>query len=367
MRFDTYNVAWRWAELTESYFLGANSKDGFQSLYGGFCHAEGDYLTIIKGGPGTGKSGFMRKIGQVAEKRGLNVEYVLCSGDPDSLDGVYIPSLHRGWVDGTAPHVAEPKKFGINSDYVNLGQFCTGEFDDEDKHAIDALYSKYKRDYAAAYDYLAAAWATRRGYMPPLFNGELRDVIRRRINNIIHRAKRRDKYNLCEASGSCERYMHALTCKGELWLENEIASMADLIYAIDDGYGGADIALQFAAEEAATLGAATILCRDPLDINRLDAVILPEWRVAFAMSGYGIEGARHIRLDAAVDNGEAQKHRAEIREGRQIEERLKASALSRLAVAKQKHDELEVQYIARMDFPALTEFTDKYIAKVFER
>lgn len=366
MRFGSYNVAWRWAELKQSYFLGANSKDGFQSLYGGFCRAKSDYLSIIKGGPGTGKSGFMRKIGHAAEKRGLNAEYVLCSGDPDSLDGVYIPALHRGWVDGTAPHVIEPTKFGVNSDYVNLGVYCTGEFDDEAKHAIDALYSEYKRDYATAYDYLAAAWATRRAYMPPLFTEVLREVIRRRINNIIHRAKRRDTYCVNEASGSCERYMHALTCKGEMWLENEIASMADLIYAIDDGYGGADIALRFAAEEATTLGTTTILCRDPLDINRLDAVILPEWRVAFAANGYGIEGARHIRLDTAVDIGEVQKHRAEIREGRQIEERLKAAALSRLAMAKQKHDELEKQYIARMDFPALTEFTDNYIAKVFE-
>ncbi len=44
-----------------SFFLGANSKDGFYSLYGGFGSAPGDYLTVIKGGPGTGKSGFMRK------------------------------------------------------------------------------------------------------------------------------------------------------------------------------------------------------------------------------------------------------------------------------------------------------------------
>ncbi len=43
-----------------SYFLGANSKDGFASLYSGFAAGEGDRLHIIKGGPGTGKSGLMR-------------------------------------------------------------------------------------------------------------------------------------------------------------------------------------------------------------------------------------------------------------------------------------------------------------------
>ena len=79
--------------MTSTYFLGANSAQGFYSLYGGFPPRSG-FLHIIKGGPGTGKSGFMRAIGSEAERRGMDVEYVLCSGDPDSLDGVYIPALN---------------------------------------------------------------------------------------------------------------------------------------------------------------------------------------------------------------------------------------------------------------------------------
>ena len=74
--------------METSYFLGANTASGFLSLYDGFCRGEGDYLRIVKGGPGTGKSGFMRAIGREAAKRGLDVEYVRCSGDPASLDGV---------------------------------------------------------------------------------------------------------------------------------------------------------------------------------------------------------------------------------------------------------------------------------------
>ena len=43
---------------------------------------------------------------EAAEKKGLEVEYILCSGDPDSLDGVYIPALRLGYADGTAPHLS---------------------------------------------------------------------------------------------------------------------------------------------------------------------------------------------------------------------------------------------------------------------
>ena len=77
--------------MSVSYFLGANSCQGFYSLYKEFCSAEGDFLHLIKAGPGGGKSGFMRKIAKAAEDRGLEVEYLICSGDPDSLDGIYIP------------------------------------------------------------------------------------------------------------------------------------------------------------------------------------------------------------------------------------------------------------------------------------
>ena len=111
-------------QQTTRWFLGANSAEGFRSLYEDFCRGEGDFLRIIKGGPGCGKSSFMRHIGEAAEKKGLEVEYILCSGDPDSLDGVYIPALRLGYADGTAPHILDPACFGAGGDYLNLGAFC---------------------------------------------------------------------------------------------------------------------------------------------------------------------------------------------------------------------------------------------------
>lgn len=84
------------------YFLGANGPKGFVSLYREFCSPDsGNFLWVIKGGPGCGKSTFMKKIGKAAEDAGLDVEYVLCSSDPDSLDGVLIPQWHVGYADGT--------------------------------------------------------------------------------------------------------------------------------------------------------------------------------------------------------------------------------------------------------------------------
>ena len=68
------------------YFLGANTGKGFVSLYDEFCKPEsGNFLYVIKGGPGCGKSSFMKKIGKAAEDAGLDVEYVIAFSFPRGM------------------------------------------------------------------------------------------------------------------------------------------------------------------------------------------------------------------------------------------------------------------------------------------
>jgi ABC-type phosphonate transport system ATPase subunit len=95
------------------YFLGTNSALGFVSLYHELideCTASAVYY--LKGGAGCGKSTLMKKVGEKLEAKGITVEYILCSGDPDSLDGIYIPEKAVAIMDGTAPHgkVSQPQK-----------------------------------------------------------------------------------------------------------------------------------------------------------------------------------------------------------------------------------------------------------------
>ena len=86
------------------YFLGANSPTGFYSLYDHLISPEeARAIYILKGGPGCGKSTLMRKIGAWAQEAGLETEYIICSGDPDSLDAVILPEKGVAIVDGTAP------------------------------------------------------------------------------------------------------------------------------------------------------------------------------------------------------------------------------------------------------------------------
>ena len=107
-----------------NFFMGANSGGGFRNLFPELMDLEDTRdLMILKGGPGVGKNTFMREIARSMEEAGMDVEYLWCSGDPDSLDGVVFPQIRCGVVDGTNPHVMEPRYPAAVDRYVDLGRF----------------------------------------------------------------------------------------------------------------------------------------------------------------------------------------------------------------------------------------------------
>jgi hypothetical protein len=87
-------------------FPGGNTSKGFVSFYDYIIKPDANKIFIIKGGPGVGKSTFMRKIAHELVELGLEVEFMCCSSDNGSLDGVVIPAIETAIIDGTAPQSA---------------------------------------------------------------------------------------------------------------------------------------------------------------------------------------------------------------------------------------------------------------------
>jgi len=86
-------------------FPGGNTSKGFYSLYRYILgQDEARRIICIKGGPGTGKSSLMKKVGGFFNERGYDIEYHHCSSDNSSLDGVVIKGLNVAILDGTSPH-----------------------------------------------------------------------------------------------------------------------------------------------------------------------------------------------------------------------------------------------------------------------
>ena len=106
--------------LETRYFLSAMTGAGYYALHRQFLRPPERYFCILKGGPGCGKSTFLRRVGDAGRAAGLSVVWLHCAGDPASLDGVYFPQKHAGFFDGTAPHTVEPALFGASGEYLAL-------------------------------------------------------------------------------------------------------------------------------------------------------------------------------------------------------------------------------------------------------
>lgn len=301
--------------MFQDYFLGGNTALGFYSLYAGFPHRADAFLHILKGGPGTGKSTLLRAIAREADRHGLEVQRVLCSGDPDSLDGVYLPALGLAWVDGTAPHLIEPELFGANGDYVNLGAFFARPFSQAEKSQLLALQAAYKDCYRRAYALLAEcprdSETTQR-----CSDEQLRDVLA--ALPVQEKPGHRSR-----------RFASAITCKGLLHLP-----LASEDYTV---LRAPAVALPAGAEEVQRRGWDVILCPSPLFPDEAEALLLPEKKLAFT---------------AVPDSEQADQPYLE-------------KAVEALREAKALHDELEALYRPHMDFPGLSAYAGQLLEKLF--
>ena len=143
-----------------AYFAAMNGRGGFTSFFEEifFCDSIKKRY-IIKGGPGTGKSSFMKRAALRAETGGAAVEYYYCSSDTSSLDGIVIDS-RIVLLDGTAPHCYDTALPGAIDEIVNLGEFWRSAELERRGAEIAELSGRKKRAYASAYGFLRGAGET---------------------------------------------------------------------------------------------------------------------------------------------------------------------------------------------------------------
>ena len=140
--------------MNTEFFAGVNTENGFKGYLEEYFW-DADRLYIIKGTPGSGKSTLMKRLASDCEKKGFLVWRILCSSDPASLDGIYLPEKRTGIADGTSPHVLEPK-YPLAKEIL----FDTGRFIDAkklDKEGIISLSCHKAECYKKGYGYIKAA------------------------------------------------------------------------------------------------------------------------------------------------------------------------------------------------------------------
>ena len=343
------------------YFLGGNTPSGFYSLY----HQLSDptrmqALYIIKSGPGSGKSTLMRRVERHAQAAGLKTEEVLCSGDPDSLDAVILPELGAAVVDGTAPHVVEPKCPGAVERYIDLSGFYDREGLQPLKDQILSATAEYQGHYKRVYRCLGAAGELRRDMNELLATEAVQHRLSKRAAGIISRELKKSGSG---SSPARQYFLSAVTHKGLVTLWDTVDAQADRVYELSDSYGLAHHLLNPILTTALAAGHRAIACPDPMAPDRLAHLIFPDLSLAFVTSTaetpWPHHAYRRLRLDAMADRDTYRTVKPRLRFTRRVASALLDEGVAGLAQAKAAHDRLERLYNPYVNFDRVAETADR--------
>ena len=146
--------------ILNKYFLAANGYSGFRSYFDYVFKSENfKKIYVLKGGPGTGKSSLMRKIGESLAPEAESVEEIYCSSDTNSLDGIIISKKGEkiAIMDGTAPHERDAKVPGAIDEIVDLSRGWDKRLLLAQREKILELNKEKASAYKTAYSFLSIA------------------------------------------------------------------------------------------------------------------------------------------------------------------------------------------------------------------
>ena len=345
-----------------TYFLGANSAQGFVSLYEQWIdQGRAQAFYCIKGGAGCGKSTLMAGVAGNMEARGYAVEYIRCSGDPDSLDGIAIPAKAAALMDGTAPHRMDPAYPGAAGHYVDLGAGYDRRALFSLRKEVIAATKRYQACYPQAYRrFRAAEESLRRGRAPFCTEGTA-EKVKKRAAALLE--KEAGGGGAGQGRRTC-RFLGGLTCRGRLLMEDTAAALCSRRYQIKDDCGLADQLLRELEAGFLAKGCDVIACPDPLSPDRLAHLLVPGRDAAFLTGPVTLPDCRTIRTETLTEKSVRQESRGLLRLSLRVAEELIEEGIGYLARAKAYHDELEELYHPHVDFSLCVELTDRLTREI---
>lgn len=351
-------------------FPGGNTSLGFFSYYSDIAvQEEAERIIIIKGGPGVGKSTFMKKIGEAMLQKGYDVEFLHCSSDNNSLDGVKIPKLKIAFIDGTSPHVVDPKSPGAVDEILNFGEFWDESGIRVHKKDIINTNKEISTVFARAYKYLKAAYSVYEDNSA--------------INNM---ALDKGKFNLFmsllieeifagldisnEEGKQRSMFASAITPRGFCnYLDNILA--VEKVYEVIGGLGTHEgIMLDKIKTAAVERGYYAEAYYCALNPYKLEHLVIPALNTAITTSNKyhssRVEKYAIIDMQQFLDLKVLEYYKADMEQNDKEFDNLTAIALQTISRAKVLHDRLETYYIHNINFEAVDAFFERTMARILK-
>ncbi|MBR5560328.1 MAG: hypothetical protein IKU73_02840 [Clostridia bacterium] len=343
-------------------FPGAMGPEGFISCFDHLIpDAQLRRRIILKGGPGVGKSTFMRRVHAALCEHGEPSTLYFCSGDPDSLDAVAIPHAGLLILDGTAPHIVDPVIPGARDSIVNLGSCLNEPAMQPRLPHIRACMADHAASTRRARAYLRAAWALEQD-AAALIAACVDDTRMDRMTRTLVSAV------LC-APGEKDSLpavrpviTDAVTPKGELCLLGDAAAQRVIRLM---GHAGMDLTPMLKRLSNAALAAGYSveehLC--PTAPGRLLHLSIPALHT-LVTSCEVLASEQSFDFAACIPTGALLRHECALEQLLTAAKQHRRQAVSALAQAKQLHDELETFYVPNMDFALWEKLFEQTLASL---
>ncbi len=355
-------------------YPGGNTCNGFYSFYDYIVPPDAHKKIVMKGGPGTGKSTFMKTLASDLSKSGFDIEYHWCSSDNDSLDGIVVGDGRICLLDGTAPHVVDPRYPGAVDFIFNAGDFWDADAIKAHKQEIIALTQQIGVHFQRSYNRLReakSAWWEWGSFLSEAVNIH---TVNRNIlaltEDFIHGSPKSDR-------PSRHLFAGAITPGG---LVTKIETLIDntwSVFAVKGGpMSGAKNMLKHTEKMVELNSVYAEIYHSPFDPDNLDLIIIPVSKTALVdLSGHIIDyennlAPRQFRrvldFDQLLDSGNLKKSAGAIEAAAQRFHKGLEEAIIFVQQAKQLHDELENFYVPAMNFTKLEEYRQTLGAELLQ-
>lgn len=342
------------------YFGAVNSRNGLYCYFPRiFDPTKLQRLYIIYGGPGSGKSTLMKSIGSRFEKYWYT-EYVHCSSDPDSLDGVILDQ-RVAVVDGTSPHIVSARYPGAVERIINTGE-C---WDDKQLYfqrtKIIELENKKASIYTKVNRILRAA-------------GEVSDEITDLISDNLNYEKMRQaasrfsqkeipigkEYNIRFAN------YRSIGAKGITAIKGYF-SPNSRICVVNDVNNSAHFFIDELLRESAFRKQTVYIGKEPYDAERTESLYYPEislFVVSSSVFDINADPYKIINMNRFIDRDVIRNNRMKLRFSRKCHEALIEGAVEYYKDAAICHTELEKIYSDAMEYKKLDLLTDRVLDEI---